>query len=91
MWINEINTFDAMAKRCTEIERFPKGQRATGNGKRKWAVVDGGSKSSQAGNNQSTILKLAGSWVMGDGAAACLGVWSCTQPFPVQQKKRRKI
>jgi len=66
-------------------------KRAKGNGKRKWAVVDGGSKSSQAGNNQSTILKLAGSWVMGDGAAACLGVWSCTQPFPVQQKKRRKI
>jgi len=39
MWINEINTFDAMAKRCTEIERFPKGQRATGKGSGRWLMV----------------------------------------------------
>jgi len=28
-----------MAKRCTEIERFPKGQRATGKGSGRWLMV----------------------------------------------------
>lgn len=45
-------------------------ERAKGKGKRKWAAVGGGSKSSQAGNKQSTMLK----WPGDEAAAACLGV-----------------
>jgi len=68
MWINEINTFDAMAKRCTEIERYQKGQRAKGKGSGRRLAVG------QNPARQAISRAQCSKWPGDEAAAACLGV-----------------